>query len=927
MFQSALSASTLPTCDFLQPYNNLPALETTPAVDKSSMSDATVTVIKPAPCSNTEQAVNHLPIDNDAVAEQADNTFCKPNGGAEPLKTSPECVIPNLGNTQKPLIVKSPTQDTVAEVNKLPTTDAKTLSLVLSARETTASVNKQSSDATSSASMAKPSSRAVPAHATEPFARTSTSSKSSPQLPSPDSSALPAEVAIGTNLLHYSRRVKPAETLAKAQLVNGKTRPRSPDNGALRGAPNKKKRRVEANASLSNGDSSPTDSQSTNDLSRAALLRISTVARQKNVVWTKIKGHPFWPTQIVDLTPELEEEHRFKQALRFHRKGESTCVMYFGTCEIAFVNQERACVAWDNGVRRGLHTAHKARPMFRRALLEVKAFCSRATRFPRGWWNEPDVLVLYSEFIEKAADAELHPDVRPACIRADKEIVCWSKVRGFPHWPVQVLPRNMAAENYPELKIGTDSEHSSSLPCMFFGTAEVAMVPDKNLTPFLAGISRGYLTDSDRHDFVVAVGEVWGYLKKPRIWPSGYLSRKSWWNFVDNWGRGGRSDSDSSSACVPYMPHYEHIKKSVWGDGVEPIPKPKKGDIACCDCLPGNKREDKCVDSTCLNFASNFLCSASCQAGAFCKNVNFHKRKSPKMTPFFTADQRGWGMKVDEFVSNGSFVIEYVGEIIDREVLEKRLKTMDKEKSTEYYMMDLTNDLLVDAKFKGNFSRFINSSCEPNCQTQKWTDPSTGQTHVCIFAIRDIQPGTELTYNYCFLDFGLSGKRGKRSFSCQCGTPSCCMLQPVEQELMRRYIGKRIEVRWDDGWYPGVVELYNRKRKRFRVQYDDGDCEDLVLGLPIVEKDDDVPFRLVEDSKSVGSDSKSRGGSESKSRSHSDSRGKSGDSKNRNSAESKVKAAGDSRGKPVSEGKVDLKKKHGTEGKSKHGNEAKMRRS
>lgn len=605
----------------------------------------------------------------------------------------------------------------------------------------------------------------------------------------------------------------------------------------------KKKRRIDDELSP-NGLALPAPE----DLSSNGLMKIALIAKQKDVLWTKIKGHPYWPTQVVKLDEMLQQDPRFQQALRFQRKGEASCVMYFGTCEVAYVNRSKACIAWADGISKGLHGTRKSRIGFRQALIEVKTFCSRTPRFPRGWWCEPPVLSLAADLTEYVQSEKSLAALRPVFTSAETELIYWAKIRGFPQWPIQILPRNMAAENYPELKLGENGGDVNFVPCMFYGTAEVAMVLERNLTPFGAGVFRGYLGDSDRHDFSVAIGEVWGYLQEPRVWPGGYLSGKTWWNFEEVTNPNGGGDGDSGSVRVPQIPQYEQIKKSVWMDGVDQFPKPKASDVACCGCKPQG-RECRCVDASCLNFASHFLCDASCLTGSFCKNINFHKRGGPDMTPFFTADQRGWGLKVDEPLKRGSFVIEYIGEIINRDLLEKRLKTIENDKNNEYYMMDLENDLLVDAKFKGNLSRFINSSCEPNCETQKWTDPSTGQTHVGIFAIRDIAVGTELTYNYCFLDFGLSGKSRKRSFSCQCGTSSCCMLTPIEQKLMKKLVGQRLEVRWDDGWYPGVVELYSLKKKRFRVQYDDGDCEDLVLGLP-TEKDDDVAFRLVQDKRS-----------------------------------------------------------------------------
>lgn len=73
--------------------------------------------------------------------------------------------------------------------------------------------------------------------------------------------------------------------------------------------------------------------------------------------------------------------------------------------------------------------------------------------------------------------------------------------------------------------------------------------------------------------------------------------------------------------------------------------------------------------------------------------------------------------------------------------------------------MALEGDFLIDATGKANFARFINHSCEPNCETQKWTTQGEGhgfggKTVVGIFAIRDIEVGEELSYDYQFEFFG-----------------------------------------------------------------------------------------------------------------------------------------------------------------------------
>ena len=53
---------------------------------------------------------------------------------------------------------------------------------------------------------------------------------------------------------------------------------------------------------------------------------------------------------------------------------------------------------------------------------------------------------------------------------------------------------------------------------------------------------------------------------------------------------------------------------------------------------------------------------------------------------------------------------------------------------------------IIDATKRGNRARFINHCCDPNCETQKWV--VNGETCICIFALKDILAGEELTYHY-----------------------------------------------------------------------------------------------------------------------------------------------------------------------------------
>lgn len=66
----------------------------------------------------------------------------------------------------------------------------------------------------------------------------------------------------------------------------------------------------------------------------------------------------------------------------------------------------------------------------------------------------------------------------------------------------------------------------------------------------------------------------------------------------------------------------------------------------------------------------------------------------------------------------------------------------------------------------GGDGRFVNHSCEPNCEMQKWS--VHGLPRMALFASRDIKPGEELTYDYNFALFNPSEGQ-----ECRCGSNAC----------------------------------------------------------------------------------------------------------------------------------------------------------
>jgi SET domain-containing protein len=93
------------------------------------------------------------------------------------------------------------------------------------------------------------------------------------------------------------------------------------------------------------------------------------------------------------------------------------------------------------------------------------------------------------------------------------------------------------------------------------------------------------------------------------------------------------------------------------------------------------------------------------------------------------------------------------------------------------YVGERLTEAEVDARYgdeHGNDSRFINHSCDPNCES----DVVDG--HVYIVAIRDIAPGEELTYDYSLEVEAETSPGEERDYACRCGSVCCrgTMLEP-----------------------------------------------------------------------------------------------------------------------------------------------------
>ena len=98
------------------------------------------------------------------------------------------------------------------------------------------------------------------------------------------------------------------------------------------------------------------------------------------------------------------------------------------------------------------------------------------------------------------------------------------------------------------------------------------------------------------------------------------------------------------------------------------------------------------------------------------------------------------------------------------------------------FLFTLNDEYVIDANHKGNKARWINHSCDPNCEAviEEHDGKNRKKDKVFIEAIRKIAPGEELTYNYGIVLSEPHTARLKKIWACRCGAPKCTgtMLQP-----------------------------------------------------------------------------------------------------------------------------------------------------
>ncbi|RDX66736.1 Histone-lysine N-methyltransferase SUVR5, partial [Mucuna pruriens] len=225
----------------------------------------------------------------------------------------------------------------------------------------------------------------------------------------------------------------------------------------------------------------------------------------------------------------------------------------------------------------------------------------------------------------------------------------------------------------------------------------------------------------------------------------------------------------SFSACCPETCDHVYLFDNDYDDAKDIFGKPIRGRF------PYDENGRIILEEGYLVYECNQMCKCS----KTCPNRILQNGIRVKLEVFKT-EKKGWAVRAGEAILRGTFVCEYIGEVLDKEEAHNRRKRYGKEHCSYFYdVNDHVNDIsrliegqahyVIDATRFGNVSRFINNSCSPNLVSYQVLVESMDceRAHIGLYANRDIALGEELTYNYQYEPVPGEGS------PCLCGSVKC----------------------------------------------------------------------------------------------------------------------------------------------------------
>ena len=161
------------------------------------------------------------------------------------------------------------------------------------------------------------------------------------------------------------------------------------------------------------------------------------------------------------------------------------------------------------------------------------------------------------------------------------------------------------------------------------------------------------------------------------------------------------------------------------------------------------------------NLACYYECDDTCNGRDECTNKRIQQKQWRDVEKKDTGDpKKGFGLFLKEGCKKNDFIIEYTGKVTIKQGGNYTMRVNSQPNAK------MTTKVYIDASVNGGLAKYLNHSCNPNCQLVQWY--VGGLPRMCFFAKKEIMSGTELTF-----DYNWTKEKGKKSTECTCGEEIC----------------------------------------------------------------------------------------------------------------------------------------------------------
>jgi hypothetical protein len=220
--------------------------------------------------------------------------------------------------------------------------------------------------------------------------------------------------------------------------------------------------------------------------------------------------------------------------------------------------------------------------------------------------------------------------------------------------------------------------------------------------------------------------------------------------------------SKAAAAREARPPPYHKLNRSKWL--IPRVKLPRRELLGRCDCDASSGCGLGCVNRAQYEECTDETCALQDDPKGRCKNRPMQRGAREKVN-VAVAPGKGHGLFAAGPIAKGDFIIEYVGEVIDGKMCLKRFADWKELGISSFYVMELSEDVNIDAGTCGNEARFANHCCSPNAAP--FPVRCKDERRIALFADKNIATGEEITFDYMWLNFA------EKPWECKCKAENC----------------------------------------------------------------------------------------------------------------------------------------------------------